>query len=230
MPSEHAPATDLRFIFQHGWGFHASCWREWRVLLARPCLVGDRGYWGDPVPLERSATSSGSVLVCHSLGLHFLPAELLAHASLLVIISGFAQFHGQNSADGRFSRKHVQKMLSRLRTDPTALIADFYRDCGCAGWPVDPRPMDTALLARDLLLLDQGRVEERRFAKLPAILLLHGREDRVARPERAAELAGLLCRSQVTIIDGAGHGLPFTHPQLCLELICDFYKKTALPA
>lgn len=230
MPSEHAPATDLHFIFQHGWGFHASCWREWRILLDRPCLIGDRGYWGNPVPLEHSAISSGSVLVCHSLGLHLLPAELLAHTSLLVIISGFAHFHGPNSADGRFSRKHVQKMLSRLLTDPTALIADFYRDCGCAEWPVGHGSMDTALLAQDLLLLDQGRVEGRGLAKLPAILLLHGREDRIVRPERATELAGILPGSQVTIIDGAGHGLPFTHAQLCLELIGDFSTKRGLPA
>lgn len=170
----------------------------------------------------------GLVLVCHSLGLHFLSQDLLVQAGILVIISGFAHFHGQDHADGRFTRKHIKKMLARLEIDPSGLISDFYRDCDCQDWPVHQGMMDTSRLTEDLWLLDQSRLDEKRCRQFPATLLLHGQDDRIVRPERAEELASWIARSQVTIVDGAGHGLPFTHPSLCLDLIDDFATSHAV--
>jgi len=84
--------------------------------------------------------------------------------------------------------------------------------------------MNKALLIQDLILLDRNRIANVCCRELPPVLLLHGSEDRIVRPERVAELAGIFGKSQLIIIDGAGHGLPFTHPQVCLNLIRDFYN------
>lgn len=227
MPSRPYPKTNLPFLFQHGWGFSGDCWQGWRDLLAAPCVFANRGYWGTPLPLASDEYQPGFVLVTHSLGLHFLSPELIAKAGLLVVISGFAHFHGLHPADGRFTRKHVQKMLLRMQSAPVELLRDFHRDCAypagnggpSSGCPVEVGAMDVALLAKDLLALDQSRLDGERCSAFPQVLLLHGQADRIVRPERAAELAGLIGRGQVRIVDGAGHGLPFTHPGLCLELI-----------
>lgn len=221
MPFKHDHKLDPSFIFQHGWGFSDTCWQGWIKGLSTPFLLGNRGYWGAVKPVGSDRIRPGFVLVCHSLGLHFLPPRLVSQAGLLVVISGFAHFHGQNPADGRFSRKHTQKMRSRLTVDPIGLLQDFYRDCS-VDWPIDAETMDTKLLAQDLLLLDQNRIDAHNYQRVPPVLLLHGSDDRIVRPERAEELAGMLGMAQLTVIDGAGHGLPFTHTQLCLNLIRDF--------
>lgn len=110
-----------------------------------------------------------------------------------------------------------------MQTDPADLIHDFYRDCGCADWPLNKETMNSTLLIEDLALLDQNRLDKEHCTGLPPALLLHGREDRIVPLERAEELAELLDQSQLTVVDGAGHGLPFTHPLLCLDIIRAFY-------
>ena len=112
-----------------------------------------------------------------------------------------------------------------MAIDPIGLIRDFYRDCNCPDWTIDESTINTALLTRDLILLDQNQIDRVSFQGIPPVLLLHGSEDKIVRPERAVELSGIFDVSQLDIIDGAGHGLPFTHPQVCLNLIRDFYKK-----
>lgn len=215
----------MHLIFQHGWGFDSSCWRGWLALLGSPCLLGDRGYWGAPCPLEPLAPSPGFVLVAHSLGFHLLTAEFLARAALVVVIGGFAHFHGPSAADGRFSRRHIHRMLSRIQDDPGGLIRAFHRDCDYTGEGVNTAPLDLGLLTQDLHLLDQSRVEKGFCQGLPPLLLLHGREDRIVRPERAEELAAMCQGSQLILIEKAGHGLPFTHPSICLDLIRAAYER-----
>ena len=215
----------MHLLFQHGWGFTGECWQGWLPLLQGPYTLGNRGYWGTPCRLERQSLPPGFVLVSHSLGLHFLPREFLVKAGLLVVISGFAHFHGLTPAACRISHKHVQRMLARMQSEPVELIRDFYRDCSCENLPVPKEGMDQALLTNDLTLLNQSRIDRKHTAGLPPTLLLHGREDRVVRLERAHELADILETSRLTVIDGADHGLPFTHPLLCLDIIRAFYEK-----
>jgi len=222
MPSKHCHTLEPSFIFQHGWGFSDTCWQGWTRGLSTSFLLGNRGYWGAPNPIDCDRTGSGFVLICHSLGLHILPPRLVSQAGLLVVISGFAHFHGQNPVDGRFSRKHIQKMRSRLPVDPIGLLNDFYRDCNCPDWPIDEITMDMTRLAQDLILLDQNRIDVANLQGVSAVLLLHGRDDRIVKLERAEELARIVGKAQLLVVDGAGHGLPFTHPQVCLNLVNDF--------
>lgn len=207
----------MPFLLQHGWGFAADCWRGWLTRLPGTVLLADRGYWHTPA--QPATPPPGLVVICHSLGLHLLGPDLLAQARLLVIVSGFAHFHGVTPADGRFSRRHVQRMAARLGTDPRALLRDFYRDCDCAHWPLPSQDPNITLLAQDLTLLDQGHWHWPASATPPPTLILHGRHDKIVRPQRAEELADLLPGSHVVLIDQAGHGLPFTHADTCMKHI-----------
>lgn len=224
MRLKHCHNLEPDYVFQHGWAFSDRCWQGWLKGLTS-FLLGNRGYWGAAHPVDVVERPPGSILVCHSLGLHLLSPGLLSQARLLVVVSGFCHFHGRSPEDGRFSRRHIQKMLLRIAADPSGLLQDFYRDCGCLPWPIDERPLDLTLLSEDLILLDANRLDHLRFAELPPVLLLHGSKDRIVRPERAEELADVLGASQLTIIDGAGHGLPFTHPQVCMDVIRSFSEK-----
>lgn len=215
----------MHLVCQHGWGFSDRCWQGWLALLDAPATLGNRGYWGRPCPAEEQGPPPGFILVCHSLGLHMVSPRLLAQAKLLVVISGFAHFHGLHAESGRFSRRHIGKMRTRLHDDPADLIRDFHSDCACPDWLADPRPINPEQLDRDLTLLDTSCLTAESCHGLPPALLIQGREDRIVRPDRTTELAGMLPGSHVAIIDHAGHGLPFTHPALCLDLIRVAYNK-----
>jgi len=215
------------FVLQHGWGLSDRCWQQWAPALPRLWLA-NRGYWGEPTAFDDLPSGRATVLVCHSLGLHLLPQQWIEQAKALVIISGFAHFHGESSGDGRFSRRHLSAMLNRIESDHLGLLDDFYRDCQCPPALRDQRCLNQALLTQDLHLLDRSRLPPEGNHRFPATLILHGRDDRIVRPARAVELATLIGTPHLTLIDGAGHGLPFTHPQDCLNLIRDFLAKVLL--
>ena len=209
----------INFIFQHGWGFSGSCWQRWLTYLPGfNCQFLDRGYWGEEV---RPVAVDGrpSVLVCHSLGLHFLMDFSLDFIDLLVIISGFVHFHGETIADGLFSRKHIKRMLARLDRDPAGLLSDFYRDCDRPGLKFDLDTLNKGLLRRDLHLLDTSKLERQRLVNSGKILLLHGGCDRIVPLKRVEELNIFLPGSILNIVESAGHGLPFTDPHACLAAI-----------
>ncbi|MFW8600811.1 alpha/beta fold hydrolase [Desulfobacterota bacterium M19] len=204
--------------FQHGWGLHAATWQPWNALLkdCGPAYL-DRGYWDgyDNKPLFNK--TGQNLMICHSLGLHFCQ-PWFNRIDFLVIISGFIHFHGSGVKEGRFSRRHIKRMSRRLADNPLALLADFYRDCAS---PLPP-PVDSRLnikrLKNDLELLDKSKLDIRGLIQKPC-LILHGAEDRIVPKARAHALHELLPMSRLRIIQGAGHGLPFTHSAECWRQI-----------
>lgn len=192
-----------------------------------PPILGSRGYWETAALLDTVDIQPGFILVCHSLGIHLVPQPLIRLADMVVIISGFAHFHGKTAADGRFSKRHIQRMRSRLAVEPVQLIRDFHRDCDYLESTIDCEAVSTSLLAADLQILDESRLKQAHCQEWPPTLLIHGQDDRIVLPQRAEELATLPTFSQLRIIEGAGHGIPFTKPRLCLDLILDFYHDFA---
>ncbi len=213
----------INFIFQHGWGFSASVWNDWIQYLETDYYQFlDRGYFGKEI--EPQMADCVNVLISHSLGLH-LCEPWLANIDCLIIISGFEHFHGLDKAAGRFSRRHVKRMLARLDTDTQGLLHDFYNDCQ---YPLSPPAIyafNQSLLRKDLNLLDSNFVDINRLQEFERILILHGRNDKIVSPDRALELQRKLPNSVIEFIDDAGHGLPFTHSLACWQLISNFCQK-----
>jgi len=212
------PDKQNNFIFQHGWGFSSAVWNAWRTYeYGGNCQFLDRGYWGRAV--EPRLTNHRNVLVTHSLGLHFAE-PCFAEVDCLVILSGFEHFHGKSISSGRFTHKHIKRMLARIHEDADGLLADFYRDCGCSLSP-GCHP-DLSLLEDDLHLLDTSHAALQKMQAIPKILLLHGAVDRIVAPDRARELNRALPGSVLEFIPQAGHGLPCTHADVCWRIIKDF--------
>jgi pimeloyl-ACP methyl ester carboxylesterase len=221
--SEPAP----HFFLQHGWGFNRGTFNEWPDhIKSGSVTLLDRGYLGGPPRLFAEGPSDEvTVLVSHSLGLHFFSTDQLASVDMLVVLSGFASFHGFQSQDGRISRKHIKRMQRRLRQEPEKLLADFYRDCS---WPGDLPDFDTLnveVLSADLHLLDTVKLQPEEVLREMKVLILHGANDRIVSLERAVELQALMGQSTLQVIDQAGHGLPFTHAKQCLSLITDHFRR-----
>jgi|GEM_PF-1948268 len=210
------------FFLQHGWGFNQGSFHQWSDhIKSGSVTLLERGYLGDPpVSFTEEQSDKGIVLVCHSLGVHFFSFEQLMSVDLLVILSGFASFHGLHlNGGGLISRKHIARMQRRLKQEPEKLLSDFYRDCSWPGELPDFGKINVDLLAEDLHLLDTATLQHEEVLAERKVLILHGAYDRIVSLERAAELQALMPQSTLRVINEAGHGLPFTHTRQCLANI-----------
>jgi TAP-like protein len=159
------------------------------------------------------------ILAAHSFGLHWLSPSSIGFADLLVIISGFEQFHESENA---LSRRAIRRMLVRLGSDYSAVLKDFYAACFGAAMPLFissnlDLPCDLKLLTADLRQLDCGRVCMDDLLLAKSILILHGERDSVAPVWLAHSLHNRLPGSRLVIHPSAGHALPFTDPEWCLR-------------
>ncbi len=207
-------------IFQHGWGLSHHLWKKWEVVLpsqSKKTYLA-RGYFSSPSGPMNFTVDGGRILICHSLGLHLLTSTLIQEADLLVVVGGFHYFHGDAAAGARRSKKVVQVMLRQMNAQPEKVINAFYSRCGLAE-DVPLENLNKELLLNDLKILDKNRLDLDPFNALPKILLLHGKEDLIVPVDRAEYLHGRLKKSELVIFEGAGHGLPFTHAEECVNTV-----------
>ncbi len=187
------------------------------------CL--ERGYFQGP---KTSGARTHQIVVAHSLGVHFINAQQISSADLLVIIAGFEQFHLSEKAS---SCRTVRRMLARISDDPDGTLNDFYAACfgdaATDGPSYDlPQMRDQAkanlgLLREDLQFLDTHHLDLDVFAAAPQILILHGQNDRIVPVEHAHMLHEKLTNSALVIHPQAGHALPFTESLWCIRKILE---------
>jgi hypothetical protein len=224
-------------IFQHGFGFDSSCFRSWEPLSERSskefiCHFGERGYFGRPFCQPAFTQDAGNtrVIVSHSLGLHLLSQEAIAAADLIVVVSGFFRFHPQEQPGRRRSQRIIQAMLQKLKTSPQTVLADFCRNC--YGLPPSSPVVLPALnitesaaanLIDDLELLDKSDLDPK-LLNDKRVVFIHGTQDSIVARERAAEAQQLTAGSQIYVIDGAQHALPFSHAASCWLILRQHLK------
>ncbi len=221
----------IELILQHGWGFDAGAWDGWRShLLQNPEyeLVthrAERGYFGnEKFQPEFSNQSGRKAVIAHSTGLHFLSPEILCRADLLVIISSFVTFHGDDNLARRRSRRTLHLMLEKLDLSPLDVLDDFFSNCYhplltrqvlLRRSSSDVDKLNLHALRSDLERIDYCRLEVDAPYTARQILILHGESDKVVPSGHAVALQKLLPRSFLIMFEGAGHALPFTHVAPC---------------
>lgn len=209
----------IHLYLQHGWGFNRDCFQKWiPALKGTRVTILDRGYLGAESAFFKPLSNEYTVLVCHSLGVHFFSKCQLKDVDLLVVLGGFVCFHGLH-AENQISRKHISRMQRRMSQEPEKLLNDFYRDCSWPSELPDFSCLNIALLAEDLLLLDTVCLQPE-LSNDAKVLIVHGSDDRLVPVDRAYELQRQLAGT-LHLIAGAGHGLPFTHVEQCLSIIKD---------
>lgn len=223
-------------ILQHGWAFDSSRFDEFAARLeALPQVLSvhkaEEGYFG--LPAERpvfSPLASTRIIVAHSLGLHLLDPACLHSAHAVVAISTFASFHEGTPLQIRRSRRLVNAMLAKLDHDPDEVLQDFYRQCFAPEVP-DAQTAHccgaqsalnlTALKAGLQTLNEHALAGDQLSGK--RLILVHGKQDQIVPVESSRRLCRLAASRRLDVelhvIAEAGHALPFTHAELCLQLI-----------
>lgn len=208
----------------HGWGFDRNAWSVWQSYLAPSCQLQafDRGYYGEPYSPEFNDLNTRKIIFAHSYGLHLCPPRLLESCDLLIIFNGFIRFHPEAPRSQKKSRLILQRMQDRFALEPGAVIRDFmqrcydpvaYQDC-LGGEP------DLNRLAEDLRLLGHSSISTATLEKARRIHILHGAEDRIVpNPQGQVLFEKLRHHAQYHEIEGAGHGLPFSHTPQCRSIL-----------
>ena len=222
--------AEVNILAQHGWGFGADCWDDWRDVLPANFTLhcSDRGYFG---PVVATVPRRFQILITHSFGLHMVVPEFVAAAELVVVISGFRHFHAERPTSARRSRRTVEKMLVRLQDEPEALLVDFHARCGTGvtggidgtdgteDFGGQSRVVDRRRLYEDLQFLQDSFLDLDSLSGVGRVLLLHGDDDRIVPAERATDLHRALRNSELRVVAAAGHALPMTHARGCWQEI-----------
>ena len=183
----------IEVVAQHGWGFGAWCWDDWRAVMPAGFVLHclDRGYFG---PATTNVPPRPQILIAHSLGLHLLAPDLAAGAIAIVILGGFRHFHPDDDRLARRSRHVVENMALRLEREPWALLADFYARCGMT----ENRMQDVINIDRlheDLILLQEHELDMNFLQTGISVRIIHGVGDRIVPLVKADQLHGLISGS-----------------------------------
>lgn len=209
----------LQLIAMHGW---AGDQRGWAAFAAAAAAQGwswrngERGYGGLPPVMHGWEAGGRRVVVVHSLGLHLLPAELLAQAEGVVVLASFGRFVPEGAA-GRRLRTALAGMEQALAGDGAdAMLREFM------GQAADPTPVDPAtlgiadqpvsaagraLLQADLELLERTDGLPDAFPRGARVLLVEAGRDRIVVPEARQLLREALPDADLLHLAGAGHCL-----------------------
>ncbi len=216
---------DAEVIAFHGWGFDASCWEGWPHLLGDNISFhsAERGYFGKEgrTPLF-SGRDNLQVLFVHSMGLHFCHKNLFQQADVLIIFSGFMQFHPVTAQFKRRSRLILNQMMNRVQGDAVGVLDEFYEN---AFYPQEPwslagKDVNGERLLRDLKKLNVAELDFTQLKSIDKICILHGFNDAIVPRSKGRELySAFHTQARYFEIKEAGHGLPFTHSEQCWQFI-----------
>ena len=214
----------VELITYHGWGFRPDIWKGWERRLPDELSVrhADRGYYDQPVIPEFHANADRKVILAHSFGLHWCPAEQLEEADHLILLCGFLRFHPREGQQERRSRLLLRQMMSRFVREPGGVIEDFYRNVyapePCPLEPPDSAELNHERLLEDLAMLDADGLPFERVSAAGSCTIIHGSEDRIVSREKSRELYSMLPdRARYFEVRHAGHAVGFTHTEECVQ-------------
>lgn len=217
--------ADCNIIAFHGWGFGPRCWKPWEADLSKfgRFQTYNRGYFGSGNGEMLSPSKDRqTVLITHSLGLHWIDEALLNSANLLVILGGFLQFHPVAAQYKRRSRTILRQMINQFEVYPEKVLRNFYADCYA------PREVENTeigelnhqLLLDDLESLDESLVKAEKLKNINKICIIHGSDDHIVPKNKGREIFNQLSKNaRYFEIKNAGHAIPITHYTQCLEFI-----------
>lgn len=217
--------TDGNIIAFHGWGFGPRYWKPWEAALSRfgTFQTYNRGYFGasgDNILLPD--VDQQTVLLAHSLGLHWIDEALLERTDLLVVLGGFLQFHPVAAQYQKRSRTILEQMINQFEVYPEKVLRNFYADCYAPQEAENEEigELDHQLLLDDLHWLGQAVIEPAKLQGVNRICVIHGADDHIVPKRKGREIFNQLPTiSRYFEIVKAGHAIPVTHAEQCLEFI-----------
>ncbi len=214
----------LQLIAMHGWAGDQRGWAPFATAAAArgwSWRQGERGY-GQLAPAMPGWGASGRrVLVVHSLGLHLLPAELLAQAEGLILLATFGRFVPEGAAGQRL-RRALAGMTQALEGDRADAMLREFLSRAAAPTPADPatlgigdRPVSKAgraLLRADLERLENTNGLPEACPPEARVLIVEAGHDQIVVPQARQLLREALPKADLLHLAGEGHCL--LHPGL----------------
>ncbi len=110
-------APPIQLIAMHGWAGDGGHWQAWQPAAASRgwgLQLGERGYGQRPAVLPPWPSHGRKGLICHSLGVHLVPPEVLAASEAVVLVASFGRFVPPGAA-GRPLRIALAGMAAELQ-------------------------------------------------------------------------------------------------------------------
>jgi len=193
-------------FWMHGWGLGDFFFAPLQKSSQEEVTLGNQGYFDS----KSMPADPPKRLLAHSLGLHLVPQPWFAQVEELILLGSFLSFHSPSVPR---SERAVKRMISKFEKEPQQVLEEFY--CNCfypQETPIRPQVnFKAGLILEDLHLLDQQRLDPALLQSIPRILILQGEEDVIVPTERAKDLQSHLPQAQMKILQGAGHGFPYSH-------------------
>lgn len=200
--------------FVHGWGFDAHFWRPVADRLPDFARVFvDLGFRGEPLRPGANAP----IVVGHSMGFAWALAAFPKPWSGAVAVNGFARFTRAQDFIAGTPPRSLERMIARFATHPAEVTRDFLERCGVDA--PDTETIRPAPLAEALKWL--GECDERAtLAGLDCpVMALAGTHDAIVSKAMSLDSFPPAC---LTLVEGAGHLLPWTHPDWVAAQIRQF--------
>lgn len=227
-PSQ-SPEPPVQLIAMHGWAGDGGHWQAWQQAATRRgwgVQVGERGYGQRPPELPPWSAHGRKGLICHSLGVHLVPPEVLAASDAVVLLASFGRFVPAGS-EGRPLRMALAGMAAELQEtgDEEAssgraqqLLRRFLRKAlaggdgaggdgppGPADHPIGPPGRDR--LRRDLDRLGTLTALPVSFPTQVPVLLVEASDDAIVHPVVRDRLRQELPQARVKVLAGVGHAM-----------------------
>ncbi|MFM8526376.1 MAG: alpha/beta hydrolase [Cyanobacteriota bacterium] len=210
----------MQVIAMHGWCGDSRGWAPWhQAAEARGWTwqSGERGYGAlEPHSPVWRPEAGPRTLIVHSLGLHLLPATVLARAEAVVLLASFAAFV-PTAAAGRRLRTALRGMESALEGPEAPTMLRQFLTQASFPEPLDrlsPGPGLEPLseegrrrLLADLRLLAATSGLPPGFPTEAAVLIVEAGLDRIVVPEARAALRQQLPLADVWLLAEEGHCL-----------------------
>ncbi len=209
----------LQLIAMHGWAGDQRGWAPFAAAAEAQGWSwsnGERGYGHLQPAMPGWGGRGPRVLVVHSLGLHLVPAPLLAEAHAVILLASFGRFVPEG-APGRRLRTALAGMDQALEGNGAdAMLRTFLAQAA------DPAEVDPATLGiADQAVSPSGRLRLRgdlellsRTSGLPPafpasarVLIVEAGCDRIVVPEARQQLREALPSADLLHLAQAGHCL-----------------------
>ncbi len=249
----------LHFLIYPGWALAASDYTLWTQsnpnIKPANLKIMERNYYNQ---LDNSQTDilkiqsavildnyrkilndkhNPLIVITHSLGLHFVPQEIIEQSKLFVIIGSFARFYSTDLIEQKYELTIIKRMKTQLKNNPLTLISEFRKNCGLPlatdtlSQGLNAQKLNYNQLNNDLTFLESVSLNLSSLKVKPNVLIIHGSKDKIINVNKSEQLKTYfetvlkLTNVKLVIKLGANHALPILQTQFCLDQILQYYHE-----
>lgn len=205
----------------HGWASDASIWNQVASELGPEVTLRryDRGYFGGVNHLILD--EKPDVIITHSMGLMFVPPQILESVHVLVVLNGFGFFPSFDLPPKSKTLSVLKLMKSNLQVDAQAQLVLFCTTAGISITHFTSKSIDVAQLSADLDILATTSIAPNHLGDSTIIHFLHSTRDPIVSDATIRDTVNAFPTAMHHKIESKTHNLPCSDGDLVRKLIFD---------